>query len=57
LPPSPYGFVVARAGGLAGPLLDALKLLIANGTYSRIAAKWGVANGEIVNPVINGATG
>jgi polar amino acid transport system substrate-binding protein len=53
---APYGFAVPKNSGLAPPLLDALKLLIANGTYTQILSKWGVQSGAISNPVINGAT-
>ena len=40
---------------MAQPLLDALKVLIANGTYTAILTKWGVQDGAITNPKINGA--
>ena len=37
------------------PILDAVKLLMKNGTYKSILAKWGVQAGAISNPKINGA--
>jgi polar amino acid transport system substrate-binding protein len=33
-----------------------VKALIADGTYKVILTKWGVANGAITDPVINGAS-
>ena len=38
------------------PMLAALKVLIANGTYTQILTKWGVQAGAITTPMINGAT-
>ena len=54
---APYGFAVPKNGGLAQPMLAALKELIANGTYTRILDKWGIQSGAIsIEPKINGAT-
>ena len=53
---APYGIAVPKNSGLAQPLLTALKALMADGTYHSILAKWGVQDGGISNPVINGAT-
>ncbi len=33
-----------------------MKALIANGQYKTILSKWGIAEGAITNPQINGAT-
>jgi polar amino acid transport system substrate-binding protein len=41
---------------MAKPVLAALKVLIANGTYKKILDKWGIEAGAISNPKINGAT-
>jgi len=41
---------------MAKPILDALKLLIANGKYSTILGQWGINEGAIKRPAINGAT-
>jgi polar amino acid transport system substrate-binding protein len=41
---------------MAKPILAALKVLIADGTYTSILDKWGIQAGAISNPVINGAT-
>jgi polar amino acid transport system substrate-binding protein len=53
---APYGIALPKNSGLAQPVLDALKKLMANGTYKKILDKWGVAAGAITNPTINGAT-
>ena len=45
-----------KDNGMAKPILDALKQLMANGTYLKILQKWGVQAGAISTPVINGAT-
>jgi polar amino acid transport system substrate-binding protein len=51
----PYGIALQKGSGLAKPLLDAVKQLIADGTYLKILTKWGVQGGAITNPKINGA--
>jgi polar amino acid transport system substrate-binding protein len=53
---APYGIAMAKDSGLQEPVLAALKALIADGTYKKILTKWGVADGAITDPVINGAT-
>ncbi len=53
---APYGFAIPKTSGLTKPLAGALKELIANGTYSKILAKWGLQSGAITEPKINGAT-
>jgi polar amino acid transport system substrate-binding protein len=53
---APYGLAVPKSGGLAKPVLAALKVLMKNGTYTTILTKWGVQSGAISNPKINGAT-
>ncbi len=52
---APYGFATAKNSGLAAPLLSALKILIANGTYRRILEPTGIQAGAIASPGINGA--
>jgi polar amino acid transport system substrate-binding protein len=52
---APYGFAIPKNNGLAQPMLDALKKLMADGTYLNILKKWGVEAGAITDPVINGA--
>jgi polar amino acid transport system substrate-binding protein len=53
---APYGIAIPKNSGLAKPMLAALKKLMANGTYMAILKKWGVQEGAISNPRINGAT-
>jgi len=53
---APYGFIVAKASGLAKPLFDAVKAIMANGEYKQILDKWGVQQGAISAPVINAAS-
>ncbi|HEX9482387.1 MAG TPA: ABC transporter substrate-binding protein [Solirubrobacteraceae bacterium] len=54
---APYGLAVPKNSGLAKPLLAALKELMANGKYKAILEKWGIQDGAISNPTINGAIG
>jgi polar amino acid transport system substrate-binding protein len=53
---APYGIAIPKGNGMTKPILDALKLLMSNGTYKSILAKWGAQGGAISNPKINGAT-
>ncbi len=52
---APYGIAIPKGNGMAKPILDALKVLMANGTYKSILTKWGIQAGAITNPKINGA--
>src|SRR5438270_10995381 len=52
---APYGLALAKGSGLAKPVLEALKVLMANGTYASILKKWELDSAAISNPVINGA--
>lgn len=52
---APYGIAIPKNSGMAGPVLATLKHLMANGTYTKILDKWGVQEGAISTPVINGA--
>ena len=52
---APYGIAIPKNNGMAKPVLAALKHLMANGTYLKILHKWGVQEGAISNPAINGA--
>jgi polar amino acid transport system substrate-binding protein len=54
-PPEPYGIAIPKDSGLAQPVLDAVKALMADGTYDKILEYWGLQDGAIDNPVINGA--
>jgi len=53
---APYGLAIPKNSGMTTPILAALKKLIANGTYTKILEKWGVTDGAITTPAINGAT-
>jgi polar amino acid transport system substrate-binding protein len=52
---APYGIALPKGNGMAPAVLSALKVLIANGTYTALLAKWGVQSGAITTPAINGA--
>jgi polar amino acid transport system substrate-binding protein len=54
-PPEPYGIAMAKDSGLQQPVLDAVKALMADGTYTEILEYWNLQDGAIDNPVINGA--
>jgi polar amino acid transport system substrate-binding protein len=53
---APYGIAIPKNNGMAKPILDAQKQLMANGTYMKILENWGVQGGAISTPAINGAT-
>ncbi len=52
---APYGWPVAKNSKLAESLLQALEHLMATGEYRTIATMWGVEQGMIDKPQINGA--
>jgi polar amino acid transport system substrate-binding protein len=52
---APYGIAIPKGNGMAKPILGALKVLMSDGTYKAILTKWGIADGAITNPKINGA--
>jgi polar amino acid transport system substrate-binding protein len=52
---APYGIAIPKDLKLNQAVLDALKVLIANGKYKAILTKWGIADGAITSPKINGA--
>jgi ABC-type amino acid transport substrate-binding protein/predicted Ser/Thr protein kinase len=51
----PYGWPVAKGSPLAESLLKALQHVIDTGEYKTIATMWGVEQGMIITPGINGA--
>jgi polar amino acid transport system substrate-binding protein len=54
---APYGIAMPKNDGtLAQAVQGALAALIADGSYKTILTKWGVADGAITTPAINGAT-
>ncbi|MGB8503630.1 ABC transporter substrate-binding protein, partial [Mycobacterium sp.] len=55
--PAPYGWPVAKGSELAESLRQAMEHLIQTGEYRTIATMWGVEQGMIDEPVINGAIG
>ncbi len=52
---APYGIAVPK-NGMAKPVLGAVKVLMADGIYTKILDKWGLESGAITKPVLNGAT-
>ena len=52
---APYGWPVKKGSPLAQSLQQALEHLIETGKYKEIATNWGVEEGMIDKPVINGA--
>jgi polar amino acid transport system substrate-binding protein len=52
---APYGIAIPKGNGMAKPLLAAVKKIMADGTYMKVLKKWGIAQGAIDDPVINGA--
>ncbi len=53
---APYGIAIPKTNGLTQPIQQALKKLISDGTYTTILKKWGIDDGAITNPQVNGAT-
>jgi polar amino acid transport system substrate-binding protein len=53
---APYGIAIPKGAGLDNAVLAALKKLMSDGTYTSILHKWGIEDGAITDPVINGAT-
>jgi polar amino acid transport system substrate-binding protein len=55
---APYGYVVAKdQTEFAQVLADAVKALIADGTYAEVLEKWGVEAGAITDPTVNPSVG
>jgi polar amino acid transport system substrate-binding protein len=51
---APYGYVLPKAEtDFAQAIADAVKALIADGTYKSILDHWGVTGGAITNPTVN----
>lgn len=50
---TPVGVVTAKGSPLAKPLSDAVNALIADGSYAKIFAKWGVPDTEVKSSQIN----
>lgn len=54
---APYGIAIPKTSGMTQPVLGAVKAIIADGTYAKILAKWGLQSGAIKTPTVNGAIG
>jgi polar amino acid transport system substrate-binding protein len=55
---APYGYVVAKdQTEFAQAIADAVKSLIADGSYKKVLEKWGVEAGAIDNPTVNPTVG
>lgn len=55
---APYGYVVKKdQTEFAQAIADAVKALIADGTYQKVLEKWGVQAGAITNPTVNPTVG
>jgi polar amino acid transport system substrate-binding protein len=52
---APYGIAIPKGIGLDRPIRDGLKALMKDGTYTSILTKWGIQQGAISNPKVNGA--
>ena len=53
---APYGIAMPKGEGMAPAVKAAMTHLIQDGEYMKILAKWGITEGAIKAPVINGAT-
>jgi polar amino acid transport system substrate-binding protein len=54
---APYGYVVAKDGGLSEAIHAAVQSLIDDGTYADIVETWGLSDGALSQSEINGASG
>ena len=52
---APYGWPVKKGSAAGAVAVQALEHLIETGEYKEIATNWGVEQGMIDKPVINGA--
>jgi polar amino acid transport system substrate-binding protein len=53
---APYGLAIPKSSGLTKPIQASLKALVADGTYAKILAKWGLQSGALTTAAINGAS-
>lgn len=53
---APYGIGIPKGNGMAKPVLHAMRVLMANGTYKAILQRWYILSGAISTPEINAAT-
>ena len=55
---APYGIAIPKnENELRDGILQAVKDLISDGTYKQLTDKWGISDGAITDPKVNGATG
>lgn len=52
---APYGIAIPKGNGMAVVIRDAMNALIADGTYMKVLTEWGVQDGAIDMPAVNGA--
>jgi polar amino acid transport system substrate-binding protein len=52
---APYGIAIPKGNGMAKAVHAAVKELMAGGQYKAILDKWGIGEGAITTPKINGA--
>ncbi len=52
---APYGIAMPKGSGLEQPILEAVRAMIRDGSYMEILRRWGVEQGAIDDPQINGA--
>ena len=52
-----YGVAISKTNGMTTPILAAVKAVMADGTYAKILAKWGLTSGAIpsASVVVDGA--
>ena len=53
---APYGLAIPKGAGLTKPIDNTLTTLIHDGIYLKILKKWGLQQGAVSHPTINGAT-
>lgn len=54
---APYGIALPKGNGMAKAVQAALQSLIKDGTYKKLLDKYGIADGAVTAPKINGAIG
>ena len=55
---APYGYVVPKdQADFAQAIADAVKALVADGSYQKVLEKWGVQDGAITDPTVNPTVG
>jgi polar amino acid transport system substrate-binding protein len=52
---APYGIAVPKGSGMTTPIRDALTVLMGDGSYKSILAKWGVQSSAIAHARVDGA--